>query len=133
MATKSKKSGTVHVLPSPKGEWVVKKGGSPKPVKTFKKKTAATAYAKTLVTKAKKGSAAKKVMAKEGAAKKTGGLVMHTSKIFDSKVAKGGKISQVGVAKSAKRPKPQFGSAEGKFKMAEDFNSLPEEFSEYTG
>lgn len=132
MATKSKKSGAVHVLPSPKGEWVVKKGGSPKPVKTFKKKTAATAYAKTLVTKSK-GSGAKQVLAKKGAAKKTGALVMHTSKIFDSKVAKGGKISKVGAAKSAKKPKPQFGSAEGKFQIAEDFDALPEEFSEYVG
>lgn len=129
MAKKAKISGgkDIHVLPTAKGEWAIKAGGSPKPLKLFSSKNAATAYAKNLVAKPNKTIGAKAGKKAKGALSSVD-VYVHTKAIFEVKHTSKGKVSKV-VSKT--KAVPQFGSAKGKFVLSPDFDETPEDFHDY--
>ncbi len=136
MAKKSvEKPKNLHVVPVPKGGWAIKDAGSPKPIKTFATKAEATAYAKEIAGPSKssgqytaKTGMIKKPVGKKVAVKTT--VVTHEMWILASKPAKQGKVSQVAPGQT-KKGSPKFGSAQGKFVIAADFEKTPEDFHEY--
>lgn len=125
MAKKKIDQNSLHVLPTAKGEWAVKSAGSPQPLKTLPTKAAATTYAKKLV--GQKMKVAEKPAGKKGPA---ADIVTHHKGMVSVYTVKQGKVSKVGPAKG-KKGSPQFGSAEGKFVIADDFEETPEDFDEY--
>ncbi|MFO7955903.1 MAG: DUF2188 domain-containing protein [Candidatus Brocadiia bacterium] len=125
MAKKKIDEKNLHVLPTAKGEWAVKSAGAPKPLKTLPTKAAATTYAKTLV--GKKMKVAEKPTGKKAPA---ADIVTHHKWIVSVHTAEQGKVSKVGPAKG-KKGSPQFGSAQGKFVIADDFEETPQDFDEY--
>lgn len=125
MAKKKFDQKSLHVLPTAKGEWAVKSAGAPKPLKTLPTKAAATKYAKALVEK-------KTMVAEKRTGKKSpsADIITHHKGAVSVYTTKQGKVSKVGPAK-AKKGSPQFGSAEGMFVIADDFEETPEGFDEY--
>lgn len=125
MAKKKIDQKNLHVLPTAKGEWAVKSGGAPKPLKILPTKTAATTYAKTLV--GKKMKVGENTSGQEGSA---ADIVTHHKGIVSVHTVKQGKVSKVGPVKGTKGS-PTFGSAQGRFVIADDFEETPEDFDEY--
>jgi hypothetical protein len=127
MAKKAQIDKDLHVLPTAKGDWAIKAGGSPKPLKVFSSKNAAKAYAKSLVVVVDKKSGSKGSAAKKAGGASSADIVVHTKAIFQFKHSSKGKVSKVVGKKSG----PQFGSAKGKFVIAPDFNEIPQDFHDY--